>query len=340
MANINELLLCWGFGKQSDIATTSLVAAMWRMNNLNRKPWAQNPVNEDDANEIGKGHEFATAEFKSHYMPPEYEIAKYLSSEFAAWAFCFALGNVVKSGAGPYTYTILPILGSTNPTELELPYFTFVQQIRPGGSSVLDQKFIGCAVKSLRLSVQNSPGRSSATLRAGLVTTGKYTEPSAITMPAATAVHEMGAGLISALTINAIDYFTAAKDFLSLEWAWDNAFRAGFFPGSGTQDGFQIAGRHEIGDRQHGFSFVARYKNGSTELTKLRALTTGTAVITFTYDSNNALTITEQQMAFRMAEIGETDGIVTVAVTGTPQYHTTNGLVTVVAKCPVDGICQ
>jgi hypothetical protein len=328
MANINELLTCWGFGKQSDIATASLVAAMWRMTNLNRRPWPQNPVNEDDAGEVGKGHEFASAQFKSHYAPPVYEIQKYLCSEFAAWAFSFGLGNVVKSGSGPYTYTVTPILGSTNPTELELPYFTYVQQIRPGGSSVLDQKFIGCAVASLRLEIRNSPGRASTMLRAGVVTTGKYTEPSSISMPAATSVNEMGAGLIDQLTINGIDYFSAAKDFLSLDWAWENNLRPGFFPGSGSQDGYQIAGRFEIGDRSHGMSFIARYKNGSTELTKLRALTTGTAAIRLTKDSNNQLTITES------------DGIVTVGVTASPQYHASNGLVTVVAKCGLDGICQ
>jgi hypothetical protein len=313
---------------------------MWRVTNLNARPWPQNPVNEDDASEAGKGHEFASQLFKSHYMPPEYELRKYLSSEIAAWAFSFALGNVVKSGTNPYTYTITPILGSTNPTELELPYFSFVQQIRPGGSSVLDQMFKGCAIRSLRLVVNNSPGRQSAMLYITLVTTGQYTEPSVITIPAAITLNEMNAALISALTINGIDYYTSAKDFISCEWVWDNAFRGGFFVGSGSQDGFQTQGRFEVGDRGHGFSYVARYKNGSTELTKLRALTTGTANLVFTKDSSNSLDITEQKLGFRVAELGETDGIVTVGVTGVQQYHASNGLVTVVAKCAVDGICQ
>jgi hypothetical protein len=339
VANINELMNCWGFGKQADIVTANLVGAMWRMTNLNQKPWALNPVSEDNAAETGKGHEFATQEFKSHYAPPEHEISKFLSSEFGAWAFSMGLGNVVKSGTAPnFTYTIVPILGSTNPTELELPYFSYVQQIRPGGSSVLDQMLVGSAAKTLKLSVKDSPGRSSAMLSVGLVTSGKYTEPSLIAMPAETSVHEIGSGSM-ALTINGVDYVTP-KSFMSLDWSWDNNFRPGYYPGSGSQDGFQIQGRIETGDRSHGFAFTARYRNGSTELTKLRALTTGTAVMALTADANNSLTITEQQMGFKMAEIGETNGIVTVAVTGSPQYHATNGLVTVVAKCPVDGICQ
>src|SRR4051812_10696928 len=108
MAQINELLTCYGFGKQADIATPNLVGTMWRMTNLNSNIWAQNPVNETNANETGKGHEFPTQVYKSHYMPPGHEIQKYLSSEHAAWAFAFGLGNVVKSGSGPYTYTCVP----------------------------------------------------------------------------------------------------------------------------------------------------------------------------------------------------------------------------------------
>lgn len=339
MANINELMTAIGFGKQTDILTANLVTAMTRMTNLTRKEWAQNPVAEDDANETGKGHEFPTAVFKSHYDPPEYEYSKYLSAEWAAIVMSFSLGNVVKTGTTPhFVYTILPILGASNTTQLELPYLSFLQQIRPGGSSVLDQLFVGCAIKSWKLSVKNSPGRASAMLSASLVHSGKYTEPSSYTMPASPTLHEMQAGGMT-LTINGIDY-VASKNFLSLDASWDNNFRPGFFPGSGTQDGFQIQGRLEIGDRTCGFTYVARYANGSTELTKLRALTSGTAVITFTYDANNALSMTYQKMIFKMAELGESDGMVTVAVTASPQYDVTNGLLTVVAKADMDGICQ
>ncbi|MGB7718884.1 MAG: hypothetical protein WBL65_03225, partial [Bryobacteraceae bacterium] len=162
MANINELMEGWGFGKQTAIGAANLVAAMWRHTNLNTKPWAKIPVNEDDRAEVGKGHEFPTQLFKSHYNMPTFEISKYASSEILAWAMSFALGNVVLSGNGPYTYVITPALGATNPTGLELPYFSFVQQIRPGGSAVLDEMLVGCAVKGWKLSIKNSPGRASA----------------------------------------------------------------------------------------------------------------------------------------------------------------------------------
>lgn len=337
MANINELLTGFGFNKQADIVTPSVAASIWRLNNLQRKPWAQQPMNEDDSQEVGKGHEFATALYKSHYDPPAYTLEKYCSAEMLAWALSFGLGKVVKSGTTPnFTYTITPIAPATD--GLELPYFTFVQQMRPGASVIVDQAFIGCAVKAFRLSLKNSPGRASAMVAVDLVTSGKYADPSTITLPAPQAVHEMNAGGLT-LTINGIDYVTA-KNFLSLEMGWDNAFRSGFYPGSGSQDGYQIQGRFEVGDRVPSCSFVARFANGSTELTKLKALTTGTAVITLTNDTNNNATITWQKVAFKVAELGETDGIVTVAVTCSPMYDSTNGILSAVVKCAFDGICQ
>ena len=267
MANISELLNGWGFGKQTAIGTANLVATIWRHTNLNTKPWAKVPVNEDDRAEIGKGHEFPTQLFKSHYNMPAYELSKYASSEFLAWALSFSMGNVVVSGSGPYVYTIVPALGATNPTGLELPYFSFVQQIRPGGSAVLDEMLVGCAVKGWKLSIKNSPGRASAMCAVECVTTGQYTSPSGITLPAISTPHEFNAGMISALTFNGINYLTggSAKQFVSMEASWENNFRPGFFPGSGAQDGYQIQGRFEWGDRAFAVQFVVRVQAGSTE---------------------------------------------------------------------------
>jgi hypothetical protein len=59
-----------------------------------------------------------------------------------------------------------------------------VQQIRPGGSAVLDQLFTGCAVKGWKLAIKQGPGRLSAVVTEDLVHSGLYTTPSAVTMPA------------------------------------------------------------------------------------------------------------------------------------------------------------
>jgi hypothetical protein len=332
----------WGFGKQTAIGTANTTATIWRHTNLNTKPWAKVPVNEDDRAEIGKGHEFPTALFRSHYNMPTYEVSKYASSEILAWGMAFSLGNVVVTGTGPYTYVIVPALGATNPTGLELPYFSFVQQIRPGGSAVLDEILVGCAIKGWKLSIKNSPGRASAMFSCECVATGQYTTPSGITLPAVVAPHEFNAGMISALTVNGTNYLTggSGKQFVSMDASWENNFRPGFFPGSGAQDGYQIQGRFEWGDRSFAIQFVVRVQSGSTEYSNLITQTTGTATITFTRDAQNSFTMTVQKMGFSVVELSNTDGIATLQVTGVQLYDPTNGLLTVSVTTPQVGICQ
>ena len=163
MANLNELLIGLGYAVQATISTAPTTPGYWRLPNLNKKVWSQKVVNDDDRAEIGKGHEFPTQQWKSHYDNGTYTVERPASSEILAHAMGFGLGSVVVTGsAAPYTYTITPINPATNSTGLELPYFQFVQQIRPGGSAVLDQLFTGCAVKGWKLAIKQGPGRLSA----------------------------------------------------------------------------------------------------------------------------------------------------------------------------------
>ena len=175
MANLNELLIGLGYAVQASISTAPTTPGYWRLPNLNKKPWSQKVVNDDDRTEIGKGHEFPTQQWKSHYDNGTYTVERPASSEILAHALGFGLGSVVVTGsAAPYTYTITPINPATNSTGLELPYFQFVQQIRPGGSAVLDQLFAGCAVKGWKLAGfdQCRPG-------AGTPERGRYRGPGA-----------------------------------------------------------------------------------------------------------------------------------------------------------------
>jgi hypothetical protein len=169
-----------------------------------------------------------------------------------------------------------------------------------------------------------------------------YTTPSAVTLPAVATPHEFNAGMVSALTINGINYLSggSAKQFMSLDASWENNFRPGFFPGSGSQDGFQIQGRFEWGDRAFTVQFVVRIQHGSEEYANLIAQTTGTATITFTRDTNNSFTMTIQKMGFNVVELSNTDGIATMQVTGVQLYDATNGLVTMSITTPQGGICQ
>src|SRR5690606_8036909 len=133
-----------------------------------------------------------------------------------------------------------------------------------------------------------------------------------ITMPAATAEKLLPAASLT-LSINGVDYVTN-KNIVSLETGWKNNIRmdAGFFPGSGFQtagDGSTgaIRGRLEFGNRQGNLRFVARFENGSTEYTKLKAQTSGTAVINLQFDVNNSLQITWQKITYSVVDIGEQD---------------------------------
>jgi len=334
MANIRETLIGWGFGKQTDIATANVLAEIWRLGKLNAELNTPLLNTENDAEELGKGHEFPTALFKSHYDLAG-RIEKYMSSDFAAWVMVFGLGASIKTGTPPnLTYTVTP----ADPVVdgIELAYFSYLEHIRPGGSDVLDRMAVGCMVSGFTLTVGSGPGRANSKLVADFVGSGKLTEPSGIVMPASTVEKLLPSSSLT-LTINGVDYVTN-KNIVGLELTWQNNPRldAGFFPGSGSQDAAAIRGRIEYGDRVLGFKFTARFVDGSTEFTTLKNLTEGTAVLVLNFDVNNDLTITVHRNTFSVVELGNTDGIVTVEVTCMPLFHVTNGLITAVAKCNTD----
>jgi hypothetical protein len=202
---------------------------------------------------------------------------------------------------------------------------------------------VGCVVEGWTISIGSGPGRANSKITVEFVGSGKYVEPSGITMPAAT-VEKLLPSASLALTINGVNY-VSNKNIVSLETSWRNNVRldGGFYPGSGFQTpgngaSGAIRGRMEFGNRQGTLRFVARFENGSTELTKLRQQTAGSAVISLTYDTNNSLQITWPKVTFATAEVGETDGIVTVSVDCVPMWDDTNGIISAVAKCNVDEI--
>ena len=64
MANLRELLIGFGKQKQADIATANVLAGIWRLSKLNRELANPQFVTENDAEELGKGHEFPSALYK------------------------------------------------------------------------------------------------------------------------------------------------------------------------------------------------------------------------------------------------------------------------------------
>jgi len=341
---LQELQICFGKQKQTDIQTANTAVQMWQLRKLNAQLSNPKLNTENDAEEFGKGHEFAVQSFQTSW-DVNGTLEKYLSAEIAAWAMAFGLGKVVKSGTAPnFTYTATPLIPSAG-DDAELPYFSFVEQIRPGAGVVLDRMAIGCVVEGWTISIGSGPGRANSKITVEFVGSGKFAEPSNIVMPGATLEKLLPSASLT-LSINGVNYVTN-KNIVSLETAWKNNVRAdgGFYPGSGFQTpgdatSGAIRGRLEFGNRQGTLKFVARFENGSSELTKLRSQTSGTATIGLSYDANSSLDITWQKVSFATAEVGETDGIVTVSVDCLPMWHETNGIVSAVAKCGIDNIGQ
>ncbi len=341
---LQEVLICFGMQKQTNIATPNTVDQMWRFGKLNAALANPKLNTENDAEEFGKGHEFPTQSFQTSWDVSG-TLEKYLSAEIAAWAMAFGLGKVVKSGTTPnFTYTCTPLMPA-NGDPAELPYFSFVEQIRPGAGVVLDRMAVGCAIEGWTITIGSGPGRANSKITIEFVGSGKYTEPSGIAIPAAMAEKLLPSASL-ALTINGVDY-VSNKNIISLEATGRNnvPLDPGFYPGSGFQSAGDatsgaIRGRLEFGNRQFTLRFTARFEAGSTELAKLKQQTTGTAVLSLTYDTNNSLEITWHKVAFATAELGETDGIATVAVECLPMFDSANGIISAVAKCNVDNICQ
>ncbi len=342
---LQEVLVCFGKKKQADIATAQAAADMWRFSKLNAALANPKLATENDAEEYGKGHEFPTVTYKTAW-DVNATLEKYLSAEIGTWAVAFALGKVVKSGTTPnFTYTCTPLMPA-NGDAAELPYLSYVEQIRPGAGVVLDRQAVGMAVESFQISAGSGPGRANSKITVELVGSGKVIDSATgITMPAAQTEKLLPSASLT-LSINGVDYVTN-KNIVSLETGWKNNIRmdAGFFPGSGFQtvgDGSTgaIRGRLEFGNRQGNLRFVARFMNGSDEYTKLKAQTSGTAVLTLAYDANDSLELTWQKITYSVVEVAETDQILTVAVDCLPMYDSTNGILTAVGKTTVDAICQ
>lgn len=335
-ARLQQLILGLGKAKQTNIATAS--ASFLRFKKVDATVTSPKPTFEDDAAEIGKGHEFITDTFPSHYDVANH-IEKYASAEFATWAIAFALGNVTQTGSvAPYTYTVVPLDPGTT---LELPYFTVVEQIPEGGGSCIDNAYIGCQIEGFTYQFSYGPGRASSKIMVDWVGSGLLTSPSTVTVPAIQTESNMLAASMS-LVVNGVDY-VATKRILSGSLSWKNnlLLAEGFFPGSGLQNGLQVRGRMEIGARVPTFEFTARLLAGSPEYTSLVGQTTGTAVLTVSFDASHSVTFTFPKLRYKMVENTEAGGIIAVKVTCAPEFDTASGTVfSVVTKCPIAGIAQ
>lgn len=326
--------LAYGLGsaKQANIGTAS--GTFNRFRKLNMDIHTLDYKTENDKDEIGKGNEFITQVFPVAW-DLQGRIEKFGSAEFTLWAWAYALG-IPGGSAG--TYSITPIDPGTT---LELPYFSVVQQLQEAGSPAIDEAYLGCSVESVETIFNYGPGRQSLKTNCDIVGSGQHTIPSGVTLPAVLAENYMLSSS-AAITINGVDY-VSNKTALSGTMGWKNnlLLNAGYFPGSGLVTNAAVRGRIEIGNRVPTLTFTCRLLNTSAEFAALVAQTTGTAVLTFTFDPSHNITFTYPSISYETVQRTEADGIVAVTVSVAPKFDTvTSTVLTVSGQCGVTDLSR
>jgi hypothetical protein len=324
---------------QTNISTANLAAKIWSLKKTNAGLLTDQPTIETDQAEYGKGHEYATATFLAQFTQG-LSIERYLSSEFAAWLFAFGLGKVTVTGTGPYVYTCTP-LNPANGDAAEPPYFTWVEQGRPGTNVVLDRAIPGMALEEFSISLEAGPDRSASKCSGSFMGSGRMIEPSTVTLPAMLAEHLLPANTL-AFTVNGEDYI-ASKKWRSLSFGFKNNLTPQYDAGSGFRTtgvatSGVLASRLLSGDGMPTLSFVALYQNGSAEYAAIRNQTTNTCTISLTRDASNSLVITFAQVAFKTVVLSTSGQWLTVQVELQPMYNA--GIVSAVVTTPATGICQ
>jgi hypothetical protein len=309
-ANIKELILALSGPAQSAIDTVQ--TDVFRINTIGQDLTDIEPVVEDDADEVGKGHEFAEESTLSHWDVKR-KIDVYLSAEMLAWACAYGLG--VGTGG-----TFEPIDPTTNANEIELPWATIAEGIRPTGTAVLNRAYLGMVVNDFEIDIKNGPGKANSKLMINLVGTGKYVEPSGVTFPTTKTTCNLQPSASLTCTIHGVNYVTE-KNFESFNLKWNNNVRegTGFFPGAGFQTTADattgaVRGRMEFGDRKLEIGFVTRMKATSTEFAKLIAQSAGTVAIGTTGANSTSAAIALPQIKYTTNKIDNSDGIVTLGV--------------------------
>lgn len=319
-ANVRETKIAFGLKPQADLATKNPDVELWSVTKTNPALGVIDLNTEDDSDDIGKGDEFPTTNYPTSASTGGV-IEKYASSEFAAWCFLMALGKGTKvPNVAGFKYSAVP---SDPAVEcINVPPFTWVEQIRPQPDSVVDHALVGMVINDFTLNLESGPGRNNCRFSANCLGTGQVDNPSGSIIPPLTPEHMLNATSAAVLTINGIDYLLGGN-FISAEFKYTNNLRtdSGYYPGSGSQNGFATRGRMEYNKRMFSLTFVARAQKGSLELANLLAQTEGTTTIQVkgaqlgSGAGNHEMEILGPRTLLSAYTTGDADGIVTVNCT-------------------------
>ncbi len=336
---VQALIYALGSAKQADIATAS--ATFIRVPKLDLAVPFLNYGTETDKDWIGKGSEFISA---AGVYPTAYTfggaINRYGSAEWMLWSWIYALSSCTLSSG---LYTAVPL---DNSVGLEPYYFSIVGQLTGGGGTIFDEMYRGCAVEEVVTNFKYGPTLASIENNCTYVGSGLHTIPSGVSVPA-TLVEKYMHSSSMVITVNGVDYIagTPGKATMlmgTISWKNNIIVPLSYYPGSGTVDNAAVGGRFLIGNRVPLFTFTAFLESDSNQYAALIAQTTGTAVVTFTFDATHFITFTFHSVSFEAVTRTHEEGIVSVTVNVAPKTSdgTASGVVTVTGKCGVTDIAQ
>jgi hypothetical protein len=334
VADIRELRSFISFHKQTALQTALVAADGWSLRQTNRTIGQPEFTTLPDKDDIGKGTPFSTQLYPvalSSSFPWEAR----LTSQNAAMLGVFGIGLNAKTAADTgFKYSCKPsVLLTASPN---MPAATVVQAIRQGGSDVFDLGLVGMCLEEFTQTFNSGPGPDSASMRSQWVGCGKFVNPSTITIPTITTEHALNGGSATTVTFNGVNYLTNTR-FFSFEWSYKNNIRldAGYYLGSGQQNGFQLRGRMWRGDPVVTAKLTALFEDGSTELTDFLAQTEGTARVTLqgalltgSVTHYNLLDIQWHRIVFKNFRLTDQDGLVSVEVDIECLEHSSNGVLT------------
>jgi hypothetical protein len=297
---------------------------------------------EDDSEFYGKGFEWVSQLFPTS-ADSAWEWPSFLTSQNFAQAIVFALGKYTETPAsGAVTYVATPMDAPVN--GVNLPAMTVLAGIRQGtAGKILDVQVPGLCSNGFTLNVQRGPGLQNTNLTQRYIGCGKFVDSAGVTYPPKTQENRLGAGLSTAIRINGVDYLANAR-FVDLNYEYNNNITGdnGFYPGSGSQNGFDIRGRMRYGKRTQTLSWQVELEKDSIELQNLLNGVEGPAELEITGGAIGSefhkAQIEWPRTRHKGWSMTSVDGFVTAQVETAIMNSETSGSVTATAVTDLAGI--